>query len=291
LRAVREFGIILAVDSPARTDALKLISHVGPLVDGVKLGVPPLLANGTEIVRSVREVYAGPLLADLKVADIGIKPFAAGASWSGTNRAIMETILGAGIDYVICHTIVGTSSIQECVAVGHAMGGKVLTLPYMTHEGAGLFFDLPLDLAHASKWLDGLGIGGVKDRLAELASRKKEGTQRELTGETGWRTETVNVSDLILLLGEEVGVDGFIGPANHVEVLRDYRKLTSRLVVATGVGRQGGSLAGVFSALGSSSAAIVGHAISAATDPLAACKGVVSQRDSFVRGLKGSENQ
>jgi orotidine-5'-phosphate decarboxylase len=276
LKAVPEYGIILAVDSRARDEVLGLVAAVGPMVDGIKLGVPTLLANGSSIVGSVKDVYDGPLIADLKVADIGFREKGEGAQWSGTNKAIVETAVAAGIDYVICHTIVGTSSIEECVAAAHSLGGKVLTLPFMTHKGAGLFFDLPLDQDHAARWLVDLGLDRVKDRIAVLAERKRL--------EGGWRAERVTVSDLVIMLGEELGVDGYIGPANRVEVLREYRKLTARLVMATGVGRQGGTLSGVYSALGRNSAAILGHSIYGVADPAGACEEFLKERDAMVSG-------
>jgi len=274
LHPIRDYGLVLAIDNSRKDEVVNLVTKVGPLVDGIKLGVPTLLANGVSIVGRVRDFYDGPLIADLKVADIGIKSRGETYEWSGTNRSIVETAVSAGIEYVICHTIVGTSSIEECIAAAHSLGGRVLTLPYMTHEGAGLLFDHPLDSAHVSKTLEGQGMGRVGGRILELAREKK-------AAPTGtWRSRQVTVSDLILLLGEELGVDGYIGPANHLGVLRDYRRLTERFVMATGVGRQGGSVREVFLELGEKSAAIVGHAITAAPDPINACEGLAAERDA-----------
>ena len=152
----------------------------------------------------------------------------------------------------------------------------MLTLPYMTHRGAELFFDHPLDTAYASAWLEELGMSGVADRIAAVAQRKKS--------EQGWRSWSVTISDLVLILGEELNVDGYIGPANRVDVLKDYRKLTSRLVMATGVGRQGGALVDVYTVLGKNSAAIVGHGIYGQPDPVAACEELLAERAAIVRG-------
>ena len=235
-----------------------------------------MLMKGSSMVASVRDLFDGPLIADLKVADIGFRVKEDNGSWSGTNRQIIEIAVSAGIDYVICHAIVGTSSIEECIATAHSLGGRVLTLPYMTHRGAGLFFDHPLDLGHVSKWLDELGMNHLSERVIELAGKKKV--------DPNWRSRSVTISDLTILLGEELGVDGYIGPANRVEVLRDYRRLTSKTVMATGVGRQGGTLAEVYSTLGTSSAAIVGHAIYDRPDPVAACKEFLAERTQAIGG-------
>jgi orotidine-5'-phosphate decarboxylase len=278
LRALCEYGLVLAIDSRDRDEALGLVKRVGPLVDGIKLGVPTLLSNSSTIVASVKESFDGPVIADLKVADIGFKTGKDTVHWSGTNQQIVETAVSAGIDYVICHAIVGASSLEECVATAHSLGGGVLALPYMTHVGAGLFFDHPIDLSYVSKWLADLGMSGLGDRIVELARAKR--------AQEDWGSPNVTISNLALLLGEELGVDGYIGPANKVEVLRDYRKLTTRTVVATGVGRQGGTLSEVYSTLGRSSGAIVGHAIYDSPDPVAACRGLLAERERAVRKLK-----
>jgi orotidine-5'-phosphate decarboxylase len=273
LQEICEYGLVLAIDSRERDEALGLVESVGPMVDGIKLGVPTLLSNGSSIVASIRDLFGGPLIADLKVADIGFRTRE--GSWSGTNRQIIESAVSAGIDYMICHAIVGTSSLEECVSTAHSMGGRVLTLPYMTHQGAGLFFDHPLDMSFVTKWLGELGMSHVSHMVDELAGKKAV--------EEAWRSKSVTISDLTLLLGEELGVDGYIGPANRVEVLKDYRKLTSRKVVATGVGRQGGSLTEVYQTLGKNSAAILGHAIYDTPDPIAACKEFLAQRVEVTR--------
>ena len=276
MEAIREYGLVLAIDARARGEALRLASDVGPLVDGIKMGVPTLLTNGASIVSSVRDSFGGPLVADLKVADIGIGPGSGPTPWSGTNRAIVEAAVTAGIDYVICHTMIGPTGLQECVETAHSLGGRVLALPHMTHRGAELFFGHPLDVEYASKSLDELGMKGVSERVAALAERKRV--------ERGWHDKGVTISDLGFALGEELGVDGYIGPANKAEILADYRKLTSRLVVATGVGRQGGTLKEVYPVLGRNSAAIVGHAIYDSPDPAAACKAFLAERAKLTGG-------
>ena len=277
MRALREYCLVLAIDSRDRDEVLGLVKRVGPLVDGIKLGVPTLLSNSSSLVAGVKEAFAGPVIADLKVADIGFKTEEGAGGWSGTNREIVETAVSEGIDYVICHAVVGPSSLEECVATAHSQGGGVLALPYMTHVGAGLLFDHPIDMSHTTRWLSDLGLSRLGDRIVELAQAKE--VQQD------WRSRNVTISDLALLLGEELGVDGYIGPANKVDVLKDYRKLTSRTVVATGVGRQGGNLSDVYSTLGRSSGAIVGHAIYGSPDPVSACKEFLTQRERVVGTL------
>lgn len=273
-KEVRDYGLVLAVDATDRDEVLSLVAKVGPYIDGVKVGVPTLLANGVSLLRSLGSLFPGPLIADLKVADIGFRD--RGRPWSGTNRSIVETVVSAGVDYVICHSIVGSSSIQECVDTAHGMGGRVLTLPYMTPQGAGLFFDMPIDEHYAKKSLESLDMGPLAKALVELERRK--------SSESGWRVPRATVSDLVLLMGETVGVDGYIAPANRPEVMVDCRRLTQRKIMATGVGRQGGKLGDVYTVLGKNSAAILGHAIYDSGDPVAACRTLHDERDGVTGG-------
>lgn len=273
---MRDYALLLAIDSTTEGEVFRLLSSVGGLVDGVKVGTATLLACGPQVVKRIKERANGPVVADLKVADIafgGSEPGTKPGGWSGTNSRIIEVALRSGIDYVICHTIVGTSSIRECVEVAHSLGGKVLTLPFMTHDGAGLFFDQPLDLEYTSKWLDGESPRAAKALLA-LGRRKKE--------EAGWRSKALSVSDLILVLGEEYGVDGYVAPANRPEIMSDYRKVTDRFALAPGVGRQGGRIEDVYRILGAKSAAAVGHSIFSADDPVAACRELLLARERTI---------
>jgi orotidine-5'-phosphate decarboxylase len=273
---IRDYAILLAVDTTDESKILRLLSSVGSLVDGVKVGIPTLLGCGTQIVRKMKSKIDGPVVADLKVADIGFRKGAGthGRDWSGTNSKIIEVAIGAGIDYVICHTIVGTSSIRECVDVAHSLGGKIITLPYMTHEGAGLFFDQPIDLEYTLGWL-GKESPGAKRALVDLGKRKKE--------ETGWRSRGLTTADLILVLGEEYGVDGYVAPANMPKVMSDCRRMTDRFLLAPGIGRQGGKIGDVYRILGPKSAAAVGTAIYGAEDPIAVCKELLLERDRAVK--------
>lgn len=273
-RQLGDHAIILAIDSPVPAVALRLEKSVFPMVDGIKLGVPTLLSNGASFALRLKENFGGVIIADLKVGDIGLKRE---DKWVGTNKEIVQTAIANGVDYVICHAIVGTASLQESVDSAHAVGGRVLVLPYMTHEGAGLFFDMPVEMAHAKGTLKALGLDSVSEAAAALAGLKKEGI---------WRSRRVTVSDLIVLLGEKVGADGYIGPATKPDVLMDMRKLTRKMVVCPGVGRQGGTIRDVFTALGENSAAIVGHSVVDAADPVAACKAYIDERASVLGAKK-----
>ena len=70
--------LILALDVPAREEALAIAEACAPFVDRIKLGYPLILAAGLGIAGEIAELGC-PLIADFKVADI-----------PNTNRLIAE---------------------------------------------------------------------------------------------------------------------------------------------------------------------------------------------------------
>lgn len=273
---VKEYGIVLANDITNPDQALQVSKQVAPFVDAIKLGLTTTLPGGLELIRCVKGETGRPIVADFKIADIGARNRNTRQFGEGSNAKIIGPAIDAGADYVICHTIVGTSSIHEDVQVAHERGGKVLTLPYMTHEGAPLFFDQPIDPNLTYRMLTQLGYKGAIDKLEEIARSKLDGK---------WRLPYLSVSDLIFALGEDIGVDGYIGPANLPDVLKDYRKVTSRQVFATGVGRQGGRLDVMFPLLRNRAYAIIGSDIYGASNPAEAAEQFALQRDEVAKGL------
>ena len=257
------FGLVLANDITEPHKAIEVAENVAPFVDGIKVGITTVLEEGLSTLKKIKNITGKIVMADFKVADIGFwnsKKMA----WNGTNAKIIEKTIEAGADYVICHSIVGISSIQECVEVAHSMGGKVLTLPYMTHKGAELFFFFFLLPEHAFKVISDYGIEVKESELRKCKS----------------------ISDAIILLGEKIGVDGYIGPANKFDILKRYRELTEKPIFGSGIGRQaiGGitpkeQLRKFYEICGEKSAAIVGSAIYAAEDPRKAAEEFRKWRD------------
>ena len=141
----------------------------------------------------------------------------------------------------------------------------------MTHRGAALFFDQPIDVQYTSRWLEKENPE-ANQTLLRLRDRKG--------AEAGWRSTNLTVCDLIITLGESYGVDGYVAPANRPEVMADFRKTPSRFVLAPGVGRQGGRIEDVYRTLGARSAAAVGHSLFGADDPAAACRDLIRARES-----------
>lgn len=269
---IGDYALILANDVTESEKALKLCIDTESSLDALKIGITTTLEDGVSFFRKLSKKVTTPKVADFKVADVGVKNKNT-QQWEGTNEKIVRKLVEAGADYVICHTIVGSSSIQESVETAHSLGGKVLTLPYMTHEGADLFFDQPVNVqATVEKLENRYGLEGAAKRILETERRKKE--------EKNWRLPYVSISDLILAIGEDVKVDGYIGPANIAPVLADYRKLSNKPTFTPGVGRQKRQedltpkqqIGNVFEILGGRSGVIVGSAIYGAQDPTKAAE-------------------
>ena len=250
------YGLILANDLIKPEEALKVSKAVAPYVDGIKIGITTILDKGISLIRETKSLTGKLIVADFKVADIGFWNKEKNA-WEGTNAKIVEKVIEAGAEYVISHSIIGISSIQECIEVAHSRGGKVLTLPYMTHRGAQLFFGHPLNLEYISNVLKEYGISPPESKLKICRT----------------------ISDAILVLGDYLGLDGFIGPANNTNILREYRKLTDKGIFGPGIGRQATSnltpkdqLECFYKICGEKSAAIIGSAIYAAPNPAGAAR-------------------
>jgi orotidine-5'-phosphate decarboxylase len=261
------YGLILANDLTKPEEALKVSKMVATYVDGIKIGITTILDTGVSLITKVKQMSNKTVIADFKVADIGFWNKEK-KSWEGTNAKIVEKVVDAGADYIICHSIIGISSIQECIEVAHSKGCKVLTLPYMTHKGAQLFFGHPVNFEHVSKVFEENNILLSQDKLGECRS----------------------ISDVLLILGDYLAVDGFIGPANNIDVLKQYRKLTSKEIFGPGIGRQAlgnvtpkDQMKNFYEIAGEKSGVIIGSAIYGSSDPQGAAKEFFELRNEIIR--------
>ncbi len=262
---MKDYAIVLAADLPTTGEVLSTVKQVGGIVDGIKVGVPTLLESGRGILQAIRDLIQDrPLLVDLKIADIG---FGSGDGWDGTNAKIIKALAGSGATHVTVHGFPGPVSIAEAVDVARDADIEVLLLPLMSHPGAGLFFSRPLEPA----------------QLVEETS--KVGLAREFPG----HTKSTDVTSGILLLGEALGVAGYIGPATRPDDLKRYRSMTKRPIWCPGFGRQDRlgrtmevQLREWAEIVGPASAAIVGSAIFKAGDQAGAAKEIVEMRDRAV---------
>ena len=278
---MKPYALVLSNDVKDPEKMLEVTKQTAPYIDGVKIGITSSMVPGVDIFKKAKDIVgdkaAVAQLADYKVADIGFTDKE--GNWNGTNEKIVRTLCGAGADYITCHTITGISSIEESVETAHKNRGKVLTLPYMTHKGANLFFGMPIGndqgCAHFMKELREYGL--TEENALKL--------HESLAGVS-------TISDLILTLGHHFGVDGYIGPANNPEVLQRYRTFTPNEIWSPGFGRQdkqGRDLETQIrewaKVVGPDSAMIVGSLIYKADDPGKAAREIMELRDKVVKEL------
>jgi len=260
---MRNYSVVLAADLPTPEETIRLVGQVASIVDGVKIGVATLMEAGVDLLKRIRDILEDkPLLVDLKVADIG---FSEHGTWRGTNAKIVKGLEHSGATHVTVHGFPGPSSVSEAVQAASDVDIGVLLLPLMSHAGARMFFSRPMtrsDLVYATLKA-GIDIDFPRDIPCE------------------------DVTDGILLLGEALGVEGYIGPATRPEALQRYRSMTKRPIWCPGFGRQdrqGRSLEEQFRQwariVGPSSAAIVGSTIFRAADPVAAAQEIADIRDA-----------
>ncbi len=262
---MRAYAVILAADVPSAGEVLPMVRQVGGILDGIKVAAATLLEAGVDILRHVRDIVEDkPILVDLKIADIG---FRGKKSWEGTNAKIIKAIGNTGATHVTVHGFPGPASVAEAIESARAAKMAVLLLPLMSHAGASLFFSRPVD------------------REDVIQSSTETGLSLPFPD----AISCSDVTEAILLLGEALEADGYIGPATRPDDLRRYRSITQRPIWCPGFGRQdrlGRDLKDQFrdwaDIVGPRSAAIVGSTIFGASDPVAAASQVIEIRDSIV---------
>lgn len=259
---MRNYSIILAADLPTPSEVVSVVKRVAGAIDGVKVAAATVLESGFSILTQIRQVMGDkPLFLDLKIADIG---FRAADRWDGTNAKIIGSLRDSGVTHVTVHGFPGPVSVAEAVSVAQASGIGVLLLPLMSHVGASLFFSRPMERS---------------DVVSSFA-------EAQLDFDVPDSVDCKDVTEGILLLGEALNVDGYIGPATRPADLRRYRKITPRRIWCPGFGRQdrqGRGLEQQFKEwaeiVGPASAAIVGSIIFRAPDPEAAANEIAEIRD------------
>jgi len=172
---------------------------------------------------------------------------------------------------VICHSIIGISSIQECIEIAHSKGAKILTLPYMTHKGAELFFNHPIDVNHVFKIFEKENVKIDVNKLNQCQT----------------------ISDVLLFLGNTLNVDGFIGPTNNPSILERYRKFSNKEIFGPGIGRQSKAKLPIqeqlkifYEICGKNSSAIIGSAIYDSETPQLSAKTFNGIRNDVIKSLR-----
>ena len=258
---MRKFAIIYSSDLLNDLQTLKIINEIKEHVDGIKLGLPIMIQNGEDIIKKIKEMTNKPLIADFKVADIG---FYKNNQWSGSNAKIIEKAYEIGFEYITFHPIVGISSTIECIKKAHEIGMKVLAIPNMTGVGSELIYNQPINSEH------------IKEIILQnnLNSKIVE--------------DCITTTELILNICEELKVDGYIGPANKLDIIKKYRKITDKPIFSPGIGRHNNNkeildqINELKLVCGDNCAMIIGSTIYSSTNPIRTIKNIVEIRNKVM---------
>ena len=104
------------------------------LIDTIKIGYPLALAEGLEIIKTLKDQFNFKVICDFKVADI-----------DATNSKICDETFKAGADAIICHGFVGSDSVQACLDMANKHKKELFLLTEMSHPGAKMFLQKNAD--------------------------------------------------------------------------------------------------------------------------------------------------
>ena len=121
-------NLILALDVMSESEAMKICSDVKDYIDTIKIGYPLALAEGLEIIKTLKDKFGFKVICDFKVADI-----------DATNSKICDETFKAGADAIICHGFVGSDSVQACLDMANQHEKELFLLTEMSHPGAKMF--------------------------------------------------------------------------------------------------------------------------------------------------------
>lgn len=120
--------IILALDVEEKKRAYNILDQITDYLDTIKIGYPLTLAEGPQIIKSIKEDYDVQLIADFKVADI-----------DATNEKIVKTTLNWGADAIIVHGFPGEDSVLACKNAAEELDKEIFLLTEMSNPGADRF--------------------------------------------------------------------------------------------------------------------------------------------------------
>ncbi len=121
-------NIILALDVMNGIDALNICEKLTPDINTIKIGYPLALAEGLEIIHTLKENFEYQIICDFKVGDI-----------PATNEKICQETFKKGADAIICHGFVGKDSVEACKETAEDFGCEIFLLTEMSHPGAKMF--------------------------------------------------------------------------------------------------------------------------------------------------------
>ena len=154
-------NIILALDVMDGRNAFEICEKVEKYLDTIKIGYPLTLAEGLEIVQTIKENFNYNIICDYKVADI-----------PATNKKICDLTFESDADAIICHGFVGKDSVEACKDSADEHGKEIFLLTEMSHPGAKMFLqedaDLIAEMGYEMKIKNYVAPATRIDRLKEI---------------------------------------------------------------------------------------------------------------------------
>ena len=127
-------NLILALDVMSESEAISICDKIKDYIDTIKIGYPLALAEGLEIIKTLKDKFNFKVICDFKVADI-----------DATNSKICDETFKAGADAIICHGFVGSDSVQACLDMANKHKKELFLLTEMSHPGAKMFLQKNAD--------------------------------------------------------------------------------------------------------------------------------------------------
>jgi orotidine-5'-phosphate decarboxylase len=139
--------IMLALDTPDRKSAFRVLGECADVVDCVKLNYPLVLREGLGIVGDLKKRWDLPVVADFKIADVPV-----------TNNRIARILRDVGVDGVLAHGFIGSDALLELIEILQP-ATSVFVVTELTHPG-GLEFTRAHseDFARLARTLGAAGI-------------------------------------------------------------------------------------------------------------------------------------
>jgi len=162
---------VVALDPPPGVEpdgwVKERVGCLDELVSSFKVGLPLLLRTGVSKLRDLFSVSSKPLIADLKLADIG-----------DIMSYVVEVLADAGVSAVISHAFVGRrGALDILVKKSEELGVRPILVVSMSHQGSTEFID-----KHLSEFVEAaleLRVWGV---VAPATRREVISRVRELAG-------------------------------------------------------------------------------------------------------------
>lgn len=163
--------VVVALDPPPKGNPESWVKErvevLGNLPSAFKVGLPLLLRTGVSRLKELISISDRPVIADLKLADIGeVMSYA------------VEAVADAGVKAVIAHAFVGRrGALDKLVQTSREVGVDLLLLVSMSHPGSTEFIDKHLNelVAEALE----LGVWGVVAPATRVSVIR---TVREIAG-------------------------------------------------------------------------------------------------------------